>query len=138
MRKYLFIMANEGHRWGGSESLWSSAAEKLALGGNEVRVSVKDWGEPVPQIEHLRSVGCQIFYHRPPSFIMRQARKIFPISEYFFAHVRSVGKGVDLVVISQGANADGLDWMEAARAVGCKYVVIAQSAVVYWWPADDV
>lgn len=54
-------MAQEGYPWGGSEPLWSSAAEKLVRQGNEVRVSVKDWGKPIPQIEHLRLAGCQIF-----------------------------------------------------------------------------
>jgi glycosyltransferase involved in cell wall biosynthesis len=139
MRKYLFIMANEGHRWGGSEPLWSSAAEKLALAGNEVRVSVKDWGEAVPEIERLRSAGCKIFL-RPqfPPLPYRIGRRIFPLPEYRSVHFRSVSKGVDLVVISQGDNADGLDWMEAARAAGLRYAVIAQSAVVYWWPADHL
>jgi glycosyltransferase involved in cell wall biosynthesis len=138
MKKYLFIMAQEGHKWGGSEPLWSSAAEHLARRGNEVRVSVKDWGTLVPQIEHLRSVGCQIFYRRLPSFISRQIKKIVPNRPYSHAHVRAVGKGVDLVVISQTSNTDGLQWMEASAAVGYKYVAIAQSAVVYWWPTDDI
>src|ERR1039458_7988468 len=130
MRKYLFIMAQVGHRWGGSEPLWSSAAEHLARRGNEVRVSVKDWGTPVPQIEHLRSVGCRIFYRQLPSFISRQIRKIVPQPPSAHAHVRSVGKDVDLVVISQTCNTDGLEWMEAAKAAGYKYAAIAQSAVV--------
>jgi hypothetical protein len=43
---------------------------------------------------------------------------------------------VDLVVISQGSNDDGLVWMEAAEAAEKKYAIIAQSAVVYWWPTD--
>ena len=54
MKKYFFIMAQEGLPWGGSEPLWSSAAEHLVRRGHEVRVSVKDWGRPVPQIEGLR------------------------------------------------------------------------------------
>ena len=54
--------------------------------------------------------------------------------------MRSIGDGVDLVVVSLGDNwglADGRAWLEATRFSGHKYVVIAQSAVVYWWPADD-
>jgi glycosyltransferase involved in cell wall biosynthesis len=144
MRKYLFIMAQEGAPWGGSEPLWSSAAEHLARRGNEVRVSAKDWGEPVAQIERLRSAGCQVFYrydqYRLPSFITRQIQRVFPAPEYKKAHVRSIGDGVDLVVISLGDNwglADGRAWLEATRFSGHKYVVIAQSAVVYWWPADN-
>lgn len=138
MRKYLFIATNERTDWGGSELLWSSAAEKLVRRGNEVRVSVRDFGKPMRILERVRSAGCQIFYRRPPSFISRQIRKIFPLPEYSLAHVRSVAKGVDLVVISQGSNSDGLHWMEAARAAGCNYAVIVQSAAVFFWPDDDV
>src|ERR1700722_253254 len=137
VKKYLFIMANDGHPWGGREPLWSCAAEHLVRQGNEVRVSVKDWGEPVPQIEHLRSAGCQIFYRRPLSFVSRLTRKIIPLSPYAHSHVRALGRDVDLVVISQGSNTDGLEWMEAAKAAGHKYAAIAQSAVVYWWPSDE-
>jgi len=139
MRKYLFIMANEGHQWGGSEPLWSEAAEKLARQGNEVRVSAKDWGERVPQIERLRIAGCQIFYRKNPlpRFLTRQVRKIFPKPEYRVGHVRSVGNGTDLIVISQGANWDGLEWIEAARAAGRRYAIISQGAGDLWWPDDD-
>ena len=138
MRKFLFIAANEGTNWGGSELLWSSVAEKLVRRGDEVRVSVLDFGKPVREIQLLRSAGCQIFWRRPPSFISRQIRRIFPRPKYSLTHVRSAGSGVDLVVISQGYNADGLEWMEAVRAAGYKYAIIAQSAWVSWWPADDI
>jgi glycosyltransferase involved in cell wall biosynthesis len=137
VKKYCFIMANEGHPWGGSEPLWSCAAKHLVRRGNEVRVSVKDWGKPVPEIEHLRSVGCQIFYRRPLSFVSRLIRKIIPLSPYPRSHVRALGRGTDLVVISQGSNTDGIEWTEAAKAAGYRYAVIAQSAVVYWWPSDE-
>jgi glycosyltransferase involved in cell wall biosynthesis len=137
VKKYLFIMANDGHMWGGSEPLWSLAAEHLVRRGNEVRVSVKDWGKPVPQIEHLRSAGCQIFYRRPFSFASRLIRKILPLAPFSHTHVRSVGRHADLLVISQGSNGDGLEWMEGAKAAGYRYAAIAQSAVVYWWPSDQ-
>src|SRR5215469_3647766 len=107
MRKYLFIAAIEGTNWGGSELLWSSVAEKLVGRGNEVLVSVLDFGKPIREIQLLRSAGCQIFYRRPPSFISRQIRRIFPRPAYSLRDVGSAGKGVDLVVISQGYNADG-------------------------------
>jgi glycosyltransferase involved in cell wall biosynthesis len=137
MRKYLFIAANDGHRWGGSEFLWSLAAEKLARSGSEVRVSVRDWGKVVPQIERLRSAGCRIFYRRSPSFLRRLLRKIFPLRHHDDVHLRAAAKGVDLVVVSQGHNLDGLLWLQVARSNGYKYAVIAQAAAEYWWPTDE-
>ena len=139
MKKYLFIMAQVGHPWGGSEALWSSAAEHLVRNGNEVRISAKDWGRPVPQIEKLRAAGCQVFHrdYKLPSFITRQFRKVFRPPAWHLSEVRRAGTGVDLAVISQGASIDGLDWMEAANSAGIRYAPIAQSAIVYWWPDDD-
>ena len=136
-RIYLFIATNPWDSWAASELLWSQAAEKLARRGNQVRISVKDWGQHVPQIERLRSAGCQIFYRRTPSFVRRLVRKVFPSAEFSRLHVRSIGIGANLVVISQGANADGLPWMEAARAVGYKYAVVAHIVAEAWWPEDD-
>jgi glycosyltransferase involved in cell wall biosynthesis len=134
-------MAQEGYRWGGSEPLWSSAAEHLARLGHEVRVSAKDWGGPVPQIERLRSVGCKVIHrsnrYRIPPFFQRQIKRVFPPPPYWQGHLRSAAQGVDLVVISQGDNADGLEWLEAAHELGLRYAPIAHSAVVYWWPSDD-
>jgi len=138
MRKFLFIAVNDGISWGGSEVLWSAAAEKLARKGHDVRISTKDWGKPVPQIEQLRSAGCQIFHRRPPSFISRQARKILPLREYASTHIRSIAQDVDLVFISQGANADGLAWMETVQAAGLTYALVAHGAAEQWWPTDDV
>jgi glycosyltransferase involved in cell wall biosynthesis len=139
MKKYLFIMAQVGHPWGGSEALWSSAAEHLVRSGNEVRISVRDWGRPVPEIERLRAAGCQIFHrdYRLPSFISRQFRRVFRPPAWHLSEVVKAGTGVDLAVISQGASMDGLEWMEAAGSAGIRYIPIAQSAVVYWWPDDD-
>jgi glycosyltransferase involved in cell wall biosynthesis len=138
MHKYLFIMANEGHRWGGSEYLWSAAAERLARRGNEVRVSAKDWGEHVPEVEALRGAGCQIFYRKSPApFLIRASRKALRMADYRFDHVADAGRGVDLVVISQGTNDDGLLLIEAAQSGGLKYAILSHSAVVYWWPSDE-
>ena len=120
--------------------MWSSAAAKLAQRGCEVRVSVKDWGEPIPQIEKLRAAGCQIFYrrYRLPPFLTRQIRRLFPAPDYKLTHVREVGRGMDLVVVSQGANYDGLELLEATQSAGYKYAIVSQGAAEQWWPSDDL
>ena len=140
MRKVLFISANEWGKWGGSEFLWSAAAEGLARRGLEVYVSVKGWDAPVKEVEHLRSVGCRIFLRRLPlpSFLERLARKVFPRPEYILEHVRTLGAGADLIVISQGINTEGIPWMEAARQNGYRYALISQGASERFWPSDDL
>jgi glycosyltransferase involved in cell wall biosynthesis len=137
MRKIVFIAANEYVPWGGSELCWSAVAEKLARRRVEVYVSVKDWGAPVKQIEHLRSVGCHIVHRRPASLADRLSRRLFPRKAYADEHVRRLGKYADLIVISLGSNVDGVPWMKASESNGYKYAVIVQSAAEQWWPSDD-
>src|ERR1700720_58382 len=136
MRKFLFIAANEWE-WGGSEALWSRSAEMLARRGSSVRASVRQFDKPTEELERLSSAGGQIFYRRPSSFVTRLARKTLPLPEYSYNHLRSVGKGMDLVVISQGSIEDGLPWIDAARAAGLKYTIIVQAASEFWWPSDQ-
>lgn len=138
MRKILFIATNEWVKWGGSEILWSSSAKRLASRGANVDVSVKDWGEPVKEIETLRSAGCRIFKRPEPTLIERFGRRVFPRRTYARKHVRSLGIGANLIVISQGGNLDGLEWMEAAKSLGYKYAVIAQAASEQWGVGDDL
>lgn len=138
MRKIAFIPTNEAVPWGGSEYLWSAAAEKLVRRGVEVSVSVKDWGAPVKQIEHLRSLGCRIVTRRwPPPLAVRLGRKLGILPEHFRDHVRKVGAGTDLIVVSQGWFMDSLPWLEAARSLGYRYSVICEGVSEAWWPEDN-
>jgi glycosyltransferase involved in cell wall biosynthesis len=138
MSKYLFVAANDYPHWGGSEILWSQAAEKLARRGNEVRVSVPEFTRTIPQLEGLRSSGCRMFYRRGfPPFLYRWGRRVSLLPDYKQFHLRSAAYGADLVVISQGGNTDGIDWMEEARTGDFKYAIIAQGALPFWWPDDD-
>jgi hypothetical protein len=75
MKSIVFISANEHVPWGGSEHCWSAAAERFAQRGVQVRVSVMDWGKPVKQVEHLRSIGCRIFLRARRSLPERIKRK---------------------------------------------------------------
>lgn len=136
MRKIAFIATIERVPWGGSELLWAGAAERLARQGVEVHISVKDWGKPVKQIDHLRSIGCRIFPRIfPPPYHQRIRRKLLR-GGFTQQHAREVGRGADLVVVSQAGYTDGLIWMEALREEGLPHSVISQSAFEGWWPAD--
>ena len=136
MKKILFIASNEFVPWGGSEACWASGAEKLARRGVEVRVSVKDWGFRVRQIEQLRTAGCRIFLRPKPSLARRAFRKLPPWRDYPLRHIAKTTVDVDLVVVSQGNHTDGLPWMEAAHSRGLKYAPIVQAVAEVWWPGD--
>jgi glycosyltransferase involved in cell wall biosynthesis len=138
MRKIASIAANEWTPWGGSEHCWSAAAERLVRRGVQVWISTKDWGTPVKEMEYLHSLGCRIIYRRLPSLMKRLGQKFFPGREYAREHVRMLGANADLIVVSQGSNLDGLNWMEAAKNDGYRYAVISQAAAEAWWPDDDV
>lgn len=131
-----FIAANEYVPWGGSEYLWAGAAEKLAQRGVEVRVSVKDWGFPVKQVEHLRAAGCRIFKRPTPSLLRRAARKLPPWRGHEARHLARVARGAGLIVISQGNHNDGLLWMDGARLHGLPYAPIVQALADFWWHED--
>ncbi|MFZ0638347.1 MAG: glycosyltransferase family 4 protein [Candidatus Acidiferrales bacterium] len=135
MRKIVFIAANENAPWGGSEYLWSRAAEKLAQRGVEVCVSVLDWDAPVAQVEHLRSLGCRIFPRPRPSLLSRGLRNLFPGRDYA-RHVSKLAAGADLAVVSQGDYVQGLPWMEALRSNGYRYAPIVQGSAETKWPDD--
>jgi glycosyltransferase involved in cell wall biosynthesis len=138
LRKIAFIAASELTPWGGSELCWSAAAERFAKQGVQVHVSAMEWDRPVKQIEHLRSVGCRIFLRHRRSLPERMKRRFLMRNKFELHHMRQIGAGTDLVVISQGGNTDGLPWMEAAREQGFKYAIISESANEQWWPNDSV
>lgn len=138
MRKFLFVSSNEWAKWGGSEVLWAQAAERLRQKGFAISISVKGWEEPVAQIEHLRAIGCEVSCRRPPSLARKIADRALGKHDRFGPYLQSLADDADLVVISQGMNGDGLDWMEAAKGLGLRYVIVAQAAAEYVWPVDDV
>jgi glycosyltransferase involved in cell wall biosynthesis len=138
MHSIAFIASAELVSWGGSEYCWSAAAERLARCGARVSASVLDWGVSVPQVRHLAAAGCRIFLRPQRSVPERIRRRLVFRHGYEWHHLRRIGKRADLVVISQGGIGDGLMWMEAARALGLKYVLIAQAANEQSWPSDEM
>lgn len=127
----------QGYAWGGSEHLWSATAERFARRGVQVLVSVKYWDRPIKQLERLNSAGCKIVQRHRSSLLRRGTRNLFPGREYA-RHLKKLGDGADLIVVSQGSTLDGFQWMEAARATGHRYAVIVQAAAEQWWPDDYI
>lgn len=100
-------------------------------------VSTIPWPEPVKQVEHLSSTGCQIFYRRPPALSSRIARKILRRTSYIDEHVRCLTRGVDLVLISYSAYFQALPWIDAVRIANVPYAIVVQGASEMPWPTDE-
>lgn len=138
MSTILFIATNEW-AWGGSEILWSEAAERLARAGADVRVSFQGVGKPKEPMKRIRAAGGKVHLRQPPtrSLVSRALRRIVRGPAYI-DHVRRIGGGVDLVVICYSSFPEVLPWMEAVRSAGLRYVIVVQGASTGWWPDDPV
>ncbi len=137
-----FVSTMEGTPWGGSEELWSQAAQHLASKNHQVFVSVHGFATIPRQIHALQNAGihCHFrsktgvsrakrFYHALTSSIewrrqrwerQRWLRRIKP----------------QLVCISDGAISGGLSWMQDCRELNVPYVSVGQANFEGWWPAD--
>jgi len=134
------------HPWGGSEELWAGTAALLAEGGHSVTIFKTCVDRNHPRICRLLALGCHIrdlhqvglpcWIRLPRSLVWltgRDAaqRAIRPLLRTYLANLNP-----DLVVVSQGANFDGLAYSDLCRISGRPYVIISQKATDYLWPLD--
>ena len=145
MPRFVFISSCT-HPWGGSEELWAGAAALLAETGHFVTIFKTCVDPNHPQIRRLLALGCRIrdlhqvcLPHsiRLPRPLVRLTgrgpaqRAMRPLVRTHLANLNP-----DLVVISQGANFDGVAYGDLCRISGHPYVMISQKATDYLWPSD--
>jgi glycosyltransferase involved in cell wall biosynthesis len=134
--KFAFISTMFSYRWGGSEELWSQTALRLSAEGHAVRASVVFWPSLSPRISPLKQHGIKISTHSSRHFGL--ARRIWhratlgPKRDF----QRLLRYRPDLVVISQGDNRDGLEWMTFCKHAALPFVVIVHSNSELWWSSD--
>ncbi|HXA44558.1 MAG TPA: glycosyltransferase family 4 protein [Candidatus Angelobacter sp.] len=138
--RFAFISSMSVAPWGGSEELWSQAALRLRAAGHEVAASVCWWPSPSRQVEALQEQGVELFLRKSAvqsTLFTRARRKIQRLGEKKpaeFAWLQNYQP--DLTIISQGGNADGLDWMKFCKEARFPFVVICQCNTEAWWPTD--
>ena len=145
MSRFVFF-SSCSHPWGGSEELWAGAAALLAEGGHSVTIFKTCVDPDHPRIRRLLALGCRIrdlhqvcLPHsiRLPRPLLRLTgrgpaqRAIRPLVRSHLAKLNP-----DLVVVSQGANFDGIAYGDLCHISGRPYVMISQKAVDYLWPSD--
>lgn len=120
--------------------MWSQAAERINKEGPVVRLNVAHRPTDPPAIKRLEQSGCKVTRRRNQT--MERARILRLLDR---VSLRTVGKSYDwldhskpdLVIISQGADADGLPWMEACLKRGLTYVTIVHLVRDSGWRNDS-
>jgi len=135
-----------GEPWGGSEILWSEAARIALDRGHRVMVSVLRWPRRAATVDELVGCGAELDERGwvPPSRSQRIGdlvrRRVLRQRVPDRAVVRSRDAirnfRPDLVCVSNGAVACGLDWMEWLREEGIRYVSVCQANAEWLWPME--
>jgi len=135
--RFVFVSTMFGYPWGGSEELWSKAALRLYESSHSVAASVAFWPQLSTQVTDLaeRGISLRVRPSMHASLPIRVWRRITCSQARECEWLRR--QNPDLVVISQGANWDGLPWMKFCQTVGIPFLAVVQSNSDPWWPHDD-
>jgi glycosyltransferase involved in cell wall biosynthesis len=140
--RIVFISTMDSMPWGGSEELWSRAALQLCGQGHEISASVIWWPQLSPKVSALATRGIQLIVKQLPQHQSAHVRIWNKLSRGLGVEDQKVkwlrGQKPDLVVISQGFNRDGLEWMQRCRGQRLPYAAIIQCNSEIWWPADSL
>jgi glycosyltransferase involved in cell wall biosynthesis len=134
--KFQFISTMNDFPWGGSEELWSQAAVQLRQEGHEVRISVAYWPQKVKRVAYLKRLGIQVEYHFShwpdlPALHKRVWNRISASERRRYARLRR--HRPDLVILSQGYNVGGFDWVKVCRDASIRYAIIVHCNSELWW-----
>jgi len=130
-----FISTMEGQPWGGSEVLWSGAADRMVHSKVAVGVCVRQWPETPRHIADLQRAGCRVFFRRTRTLIWRAAYNLGLGRNRDWNWLQKFQP--DLAVISLGIHLEGTEASAACRAAGVPYVLVIQAANEDRWPGDE-
>ncbi|HXM34621.1 MAG TPA: glycosyltransferase family 4 protein [Pyrinomonadaceae bacterium] len=136
--KIVFVTTMSGAPWGGSEELWSQAALRLAEKHHRIAASVVPWPTLSPKVAELKDHGIEVFVRWSPALDLtaRVWRKIARSRPKDYEWMRKISP--DLVVISQGGNSDGVEWMKFCSDEGLPFVAVLQCNGEWLWPGDEL
>ncbi len=128
-----------GYPWGGSEELWSQAALRLRSEGHEVAASVVCWPQLSPKVIELEERGVTLLVREAVrhTLLQRLWRKVARRKDTARDLIWLRRQNPDLVVISQGGNGDGLEWMKLCQEGRVPFAAIVQCNTESWWPNDE-
>jgi glycosyltransferase involved in cell wall biosynthesis len=133
--KIAFISTMEGCPWGGSEVLWSLAAEHLSRNGAAVAACVRQWPETPKQIDTLTRAGCLVFTRRTKPLLLRAAAMLGIARNRDWSWLRSFQP--NLALISLGVHLEGIEATSACRSARIPYALLIHTCDENRWPGDD-
>ena len=142
--KFSFITTMGVLPWAGSEELWHGAAYSLLHQRHQVYSyypRARGWAKPLDQLKEAGGVihpyGIGASSMEKFWFKLKQRFPLVPATAKIGTNHRDWRES-DLVVISQGACIDGLDWLERIHNAGKHYVILCQANMECMWPDDHV
>ena len=141
MKKFVFVSLNN-IPWGGSEYLWNLTARNFLDNGYEVEASVAKVAQLPVKIAELQQEGGIIHKRQwiPLSALQQRLNRLLPLPRQFKPRFNAYdilnGSKPALVVFSQGANFEGVEWMEECIKRNIPYVTVCQAVTELIWPDD--
>jgi glycosyltransferase involved in cell wall biosynthesis len=139
--KFVFITTMLASPWGGSEELWGKAAVQLGQAGHEACAVVPYRSKLSDKVLALTKQGVQLRTYPGPSYIVGPLRhsldRLRLGSRRIYAWLKRFSP--DLVIISQGEIAGGLEWARVCRKAAIPYVPIVHcNSELLWFENDEV
>ena len=140
MQKKNILFLSTNGSWGGSEVLWSMAAASIA--SPSIQVSTGTFYGEVAKLREseIPATNLGLSKMKVQSLAKRIVRKVSRgklYAEYFLTTYLK-DKKPDLVVISQGNNFDGKDFMLSCISAGVKFVTITHLVTkAHWYFLND-
>ena len=135
--KILFISTMAGSKWGGSEELWVKSADYALKQGNEVIVSVYDWGDLHPKLANLKEKGAKLHLRKRIFYgsSVKQRIKGFVVKKMFASNqiLKLKSYKPDAIIISQGTIYECMfpEFLDLQSSSKAKTIIITQANSEY-------
>jgi glycosyltransferase involved in cell wall biosynthesis len=142
----LFISTNDHLPWGGSEVLWTRAAQALVKQGHQVTASVKRWSPRHRGMQALQEAGVVLHERERLPVVLSRKQKTWSMWRNGFVREFSdnrwsvlSGARPDVAVISLGNHLDEpfLQYAERLQRIQVPYVLVVQLVHPYADVTDE-
>jgi glycosyltransferase involved in cell wall biosynthesis len=135
-KKLLYLSTNE--IWGGSEILWTQSANELNKNGFDISVGVKYNYDLLAAFNFDKTTYINLQNHfKHPSIVLRILQKLrlgkFPPKNLLQKYLTQTKP--DLVIISQGNNIEGKQFMIDCYASNIAFVTLTHLVTPEFWPS---